>query len=80
MLTNESIKNFPALKKFCNGDLNKFILLLRKGFYPYEYMDSWERFDENTITPKEAFYSELDLEGYAMQTMSMLKEYRKYLE
>ena len=43
-------------------------------------MDSWERFDENTITPKKAFYSELDLEGYAMQTMSMLKEYRKYLE
>ena len=43
-------------------------------------MDSWERFNENTITPKEAFYSELDLEGYAMQTMSMLKEYRKYLE
>ena len=63
MLTNESIKNFPALKKFCNGDLNKFILLLRKGIYPYEYMDSWERFDENTIPPKEAFYSELNLEG-----------------
>ena len=30
-LTNESIKNFPALYKFCNGDLNKFFLLLRKG-------------------------------------------------
>ena len=43
-------------------------------------MDSWERFDENTIPPKEAFYSELNLEGYAMQTMNMLKEYRKYLE
>ena len=26
-------------------------------------MDSWERFDENTIPPKEAFYSELNLEG-----------------
>ena len=25
---------------FCNNDLNKFILLLRKGIYPYEYMDS----------------------------------------
>ena len=29
-LTNESIKNFPTLYKFCNGDLNKFFLLLRK--------------------------------------------------
>ena len=60
-LTNES--TFPALYKFCNGDLNKFFLLLRKGIYPYEYIDSWERFDENKIPPKEAFYSELNLEG-----------------
>ena len=26
-------------------------------------MDSWERFNENTIPPKEAFYSELNLEN-----------------
>ena len=26
-------------------------------------MDSWERFDENTIPPKEAFYSELNVEN-----------------
>ena len=62
-LTNESIKNFPALYKFCNDDLDKFFLLLRKGIYPYEYMDSWEKFNENTIPPIEAFYRELDLEG-----------------
>ena len=24
-------KNFPTLYKFCNGDLNKFFLLLRKA-------------------------------------------------
>ena len=62
-VANESIENFPTLHKFCNGDLNKFFLLLRKCIYPYEYMDSWERFDENTIPPKEVFYSELNLEG-----------------
>ena len=56
-------KKFPHIYKFCKGDLNKFALLLRKGVYPYEYMDSWERFDENTIPPKEAFYSELNLEN-----------------
>ena len=38
-------------------------MLLRKGIYPYEYIDSWERFDENTIPPKEAFYSEFTLEN-----------------
>ena len=45
-----------------NGDLNKFILLLRKGAYPYEYMDSWERFTETSLPDKEAFYSNVNLE------------------
>ena len=48
--------------KFCNGDLNKFVLLLRKRVYPYEYMDSWERFDETLLPLKKYFYSELTLE------------------
>ena len=60
---NEAIKNFPNLHKFCNGDLNNFLLLLRKGVYPYEDMDSWEKFDETTIPPKEAFQSKLNLEN-----------------
>ena len=30
------IKKIPRIDKFCNGDLNKFVLLLRKGVYPYE--------------------------------------------
>ena len=34
-----------------------FFFLLRKGVYPYEYMDSWERFDETSLPDKEAFYS-----------------------
>ena len=62
-VANESIKNFPTLYKFCNGDLNKFFVLLRKGIYSYKYIDSWERFDEITIAPKEAFYSKLNLES-----------------
>ena len=59
---NKRIK-FSSIYQFCDGDLNKFVLLLRKGVYPYEYMDSWERFDETSLPDKEAFYSELNLEG-----------------
>ena len=51
--------------KFCNADLNKFILLLRKGVYPYEYIDSYERFDETSLPDKEAYYSELNLTDIA---------------
>ena len=38
------------------------VLLLRKGVYPYEYIDSWEKFNEISLPPKEAFCSELSLE------------------
>ena len=34
-------------------------LLMRKGFYPYEYMDTWDPFTERKLPPKEAFYSKL---------------------
>ena len=59
---DDLIKKFPITFKFCDGNLNKFVLLLRKGVYPYEYMDSWERFNETLLPPKKAFYSELNLE------------------
>ena len=38
-------------------------MLLRKGVYPYEYMDSWEKIDETALPSKEAFYSNLNLEN-----------------
>ena len=60
-LINEAIKNFLNMNQLRNGDLNKFVLLLRKGAYPYKYMDSWERFNE-TLPDKKAFYSKLNLE------------------
>ena len=68
------LKIFPTLHKLCNGDLNKFVLLLREGIYPYEYMDTWEIFDENTISPKEAFYSELNLEGISNADYERVKK------
>ena len=43
---NGLIKKFPNMHRFCGANINKFVLLLRKGVYPYEYMDSWKRFNE----------------------------------
>ena len=59
----ELIKRFASTYEFCNKDLNKFIVLLRKGVYPYEYMDNWERFNEMSLPSKESFYSNLNMES-----------------
>ena len=71
---------FANTYRFCNEDINKFILLLRKDVYPYEYMDSWERFNETVLPNKKAFYSELNLEditdkdyAYAQKVFEELK-------
>ena len=59
----ELMKRFANTYEFCNGNLNKFILLLRKGVYPYEYMDNWEKFDETSLPNKESFYGSLNMEN-----------------
>ena len=59
----ELIKKLKNTYSFCNNDINKFVLLLRKGVYPYEYMDSWERFNETSLPSKEDFYSNLNMEN-----------------
>ena len=59
----EIIKRFASTYEFCNKDLSKFILLLRKGVYPYEYMDNWERFNETLLPIKESLYSNLNMEN-----------------
>ena len=38
-------------------------LLIRKGIYPYEYMDSWDRFKETSLPSIERFYSNLNMSG-----------------
>ena len=56
------IKKFKNTYSFCNNNLNKFVLLLRKGVYTYEYADTWERFNEISLPSKEDFYSNLNME------------------
>ena len=61
---NELIERFAnTFKFFCDNDLDKFIMLLRNGVYPYEYIDEWDKFNEKIIPSKESFYSNLTLEN-----------------
>ena len=41
----------------------RFELVTGKGIYPYEYMDSFDRFDEDQLPPQSKFYSSLSDEG-----------------
>ena len=42
---------------------NQYKLLIKKGIYPYEYMNDWDKFKETKLPPKEAFYSKLNMTG-----------------
>ena len=58
LVSSNKPKDFEIIKQF-KTDPVKRSLLLRKGVYPNEYMDSFERFNVESLPPKKAFYSKL---------------------
>ena len=63
---------FNNLERYYKGE--KLSLVKQKGLYPYEYMDSLERFKENKIPSKEAFYSRLNEEGISDEGYERVKK------
>ena len=61
-IDKELKKRLKNTFKFSNDNINKFILLLSKGVYPYEYMDDWEKFNETSLLEKEEFFSNQNME------------------
>ena len=59
--SNLKINQFVNLKKYYSG--NQLSLLLRKGVYPYDYVDCLKKLDETSLPPKDAFYSKLSGES-----------------
>ena len=72
LVNNLPDDGFNILERFYNGE--KLSLVKRKGFYPYEYMNSLKRFKENKIPPKEAFYSRLTGEGISDEDYEHVKK------
>ena len=72
LVNNLPDEAFNNLKRCYKGD--KLSLVKRKGVYPYEYMDSMERFEENKLPPKEAFYSRLTGEGISNEDYEHAKK------
>ena len=72
------INRFSSTYQFCNEDINKFILLLIKDVYPYEYM-GWKRFDESSLPDKEGFYSSINMEDITDVDYRHAKLYSKTL-
>ena len=49
-------------------------LMKRKGVYPYEYMDSFERFEEDCLPSKSEFFSSLTGEGISDEDYDHARE------
>ena len=61
-LDEELKKKLQTTFQFSNNDINKFILLLKNGVYPYDSLHDWEKFNETTLPKTEEFYSNLNME------------------
>ena len=73
--------NIIQLKnKFSDYDINKFILLLRKGVYPYAYMNDYKKVNETILHEKEEFYSNLITEDVTDTDYMHAKRVRKDFE
>ena len=48
----ESQNRFKNTFKFSNNNINKFILLLKKSVFPYEYIDELDKLNETLLPEK----------------------------
>ena len=75
--SNLKIDQFVNWKKYYTG--NQPSLLLRKGVYPYDYVDCMTKLDETSLPPKEAFFLNSQVKVLQMKTTSMLIQFGRNL-
>ena len=49
------VNNMENHKFYVKKEFNKTDLISRKGVYPYDYMDCFDKFSEEKLPPKEKF-------------------------
>ena len=64
---SELVKNVPNTYNLCRGGVEKFLLLLRKGVYSYEYMNNMSKFIEKELTTIDNFCSKLNPSGISIK-------------
>ena len=79
-LDKDLIRRFANKYGFCDGDINKYTLFLRKGVYPYKYIDRLKRFDKKPLLEKEYFIVALIWKTLQILIIDMKKEYLKILK
>ena len=62
-LVNNSAKGGHNFSEFEDYNSEQRELLIRKGVYPYEYMNSWDKFEETRLPDINEFYSKLNISG-----------------
>ena len=72
LVSNLEEDKFLQMRKEWQGD--EVSILTKKGVYPYEYMYSWEKFDEARLPGRSAFYSSLNEEGVNEENYLRAKE------
>ena len=78
-LVNNLAKGGHEFWGFEKYNLEQRKLLIRKGVYPYEYMDSWDKFGY-TLPDIDKFYSKLNMSGISEEdyqhTMKVWNEFK----
>ena len=80
ILDNVLIERFYNTHQLGDNNIEKFKLLIRKGVYPYQYMDSWEKFKLSVPLDKKHYYNELNDSNISDNDVNHIKTYVKHLK
>ena len=68
----------PSFSSSSKNDIIKTDLLTEKGVYPYDYMNTFDKFNDEQLPSKEQFYSRLSEEDIANDDCNRAKQIRRH--